>query len=750
MKKFKKVILSVAAVMAVSSSFVPSVSTVDGMENVLSLGVRGDYNGDGSISVMDLMRLSQYLLGTGSDPKVKYETDINGDGKINIVDFTLLKSAITKNIVLWNMENTPVMDGSTSEIQLETGFKEKMLGISYKDAGKLVSHHDTDESFKMLLSGENDLIFASAVSETQRKEADKAGVRLYSVPFAKEGLVFAVNKDNPVDALTQEQIKDIYSGKITNWKELGGNDEKIIPYQRNTDSGSQNYMKEFMNGADLIDAPKEEIYGTKNKVVEAVAAYDNASGAIGYSLYSYAAQIYENSDDVKLISVDGVKPSGETMADSTYPLLSESCIIYTDSALQNTLDFVDWAVSEEGQLCALENGYIPVTKLEYPDRFKAYAAKGTGEKRAENYKPDEFNSVFQADVDIKNADGLYIDFLKDKDFQKTVNEDIGNALKSFELKNTESFANIKNGYMNIVIKNKGTYDSSVKAYIHNSVKTFNYNLKNNTRLEKYSDLFYKNENFVPVLNNVVSDLITNMNTGSVKTDFTGLTGSIDDFSLDYIYINDDNPYFTADGIVRLSLSSARLADGMVCSKYFDNTQILDEKYCSDASDEYKTRWDEKISVDDDGEIRRILKWSPFYSEKETEQVQKILDKVFEQGKELNYYADDDIQMKTCVNDPVKYSDKSSLNVYTVSYSSPYYMNPIEYYFDAETGEMIQFSDIFGKDFEIYDEMVICIESVDLDKNTVKIYYYDEYNETDDKLLLKIYPEKINMKYINAK
>ncbi len=64
-----------------------------------------------------------------------------------------------------------------------------------------------------------------------------------------------VNAKNPVDALSQQQIKDIYSGKITNWKQVGGSDEPIVAYQRNTDSGSQNYMIDFMGETPLMDAP---------------------------------------------------------------------------------------------------------------------------------------------------------------------------------------------------------------------------------------------------------------------------------------------------------------------------------------------------------------------------------------------------------------------------------------------------------------------------------------------------------------
>ena len=748
MKRIKKMILPLAAAMVLNSTILPVIGYAEDDDEAFSVGVRGDYNGDGNISVFDLMRMSQYLLGTGKNPGVSYETDINGDGKINIVDFSLLKSALTKNIILWNMNNMPVMDGSTSEIPLETGLKSRMLGINYRDAGKLVNHHKTHESFKMLLDGENDLIFTVPISESQQKEADEAGVHLNFAPVAKEGFVFVVNKDNPVDTLTQAQIKDIYSGKITNWKELGGNDEKIIPYQRNTDSGSQNYMTEFMKDSSLIDPLKEDILGSMGSLMDAIAVYDNASGAIGYSVYSYAAQMYENSDDVKFIAVDGVKPSRETMADNTYPLLSDSYIIYTDSASQNTLDFVEWALSDEGQLCVLENGYVPVKEMEYPDRFKAYAPKGTGEKRAENYKPDVFSSEMVMTVDFNNPKEEYIDFIKDKKFQKMINEDITKTLESFDQyrRGLDCAAYVKNGYMSIVFRESVDYvhsDSSIVFPVMSKVKTLNYNLKNCSKIEKYSDLFYKDENFVSVLNNNLSELISKLDSDYVKTDFIGLTGSVDTFSFENIYLNDDNPYLT--DTFELSTRSAKFNDCMVCSKYYDNTQVIDERYYDEITEMNQKFWDEKIVADSDNEMRRVLVWSPFYSEEETKEMQNVLDKIFEKGKSNNYCGEDGV--KTVITDPYERKGISTLNAYTVSYQGSGFYVGNRMYFDTKTGDQIWFSDIFGKEFKEYDDIIAEIIEIDMSSNTVLVEYYD--NETDyyEEKNIVFDPQNVNMKYI---
>lgn len=76
-------------------------------------------------------------------------------------------------------------------------------------------------------------------------------------PFATDALVFVVNEDNPVDSLTTEQVRKIYTGQITNWKEVGGEDLDIIPFQRNSEAGSQTLMEKLvMDGLEMMDAPE--------------------------------------------------------------------------------------------------------------------------------------------------------------------------------------------------------------------------------------------------------------------------------------------------------------------------------------------------------------------------------------------------------------------------------------------------------------------------------------------------------------
>jgi phosphate transport system substrate-binding protein len=421
---------------------------------------RGDINGDGVINVFDVMRYKSGILeGNYFVPR---DDDIDRDGSVNGNDITEVKKDILKKSKIWMYKTMPKMDGSTSAIPLEAGFKSKMLGLNYWDAKLLVEHHKTHESFSMLLSGENDLIFTVPISEEQYKAAETAGVKLNFVPVAKEGFVFVVNKNNPVDSLTSAQIRDIYSGKITNWKEVGGNDEKIIPYQRNKDSGSQNYMTEFMAGYDLMDPPKDFVRGEMSSLMDSIAIYDNAVNAIGYSVYSYAAQMYENSSDTKFIAVDGIKPSKETMADGTYPLLSSTSIVYTDKASQNTKDFADWAVSEEGQKCVMDSGYIPLKDMEYPENMKLYSAKGTGKEKPADYKPAEkfshsSKSVHPEQKGSRDDKELYkedclIDFLKDKDFEKQINKDLDDIVFRGKDKLNDKWrmkVEVINGFMNI-------------------------------------------------------------------------------------------------------------------------------------------------------------------------------------------------------------------------------------------------------------------------------------------------------------
>ena len=99
-----------------------------------------------------------------------------------------------------------------------------------------------------------------------------------------------------MDSLTVQQVKDIYSGAITNWKDVGGEDEPIIAYQRNSGSGSQSMMERFMGDVPLADAPSNWVASGMGGLVSAVAAYDNRHGAIGYSFRYYVTDLVGDYD----------------------------------------------------------------------------------------------------------------------------------------------------------------------------------------------------------------------------------------------------------------------------------------------------------------------------------------------------------------------------------------------------------------------------------------------------------------------
>lgn len=722
---------------------------------------RGDINGDGVINVFDVMRYKSGILeGNYFVPR---DDDIDRDGSVNGNDITEVKKDILKKSKIWMYKTMPKMDGSTSAIPLEAGFKSKMLGLNYWDAKLLVEHHKTHESFSMLLSGENDLIFTVPISEEQYKAAETAGVKLNFVPVAKEGFVFVVNKNNPVDSLTSAQIRDIYSGKITNWKEVGGNDEKIIPYQRNKDSGSQNYMTEFMAGYDLMDPPKDFVRGEMSTLMDSIAFYDNAVNAIGYSVYSYAAQMYENSSDTKFIAVDGIKPSKETMADGTYPLLSSTSIVYTDKASQNTKDFADWAVSEEGQKCVMDSGYIPLKDMEYPENMKLYSAKGTGKEKPADYKPAEkyshsSKSVHPEQKGSRDDKELYkedclIDFLKDKDFEKQINKDLDDIVFKGKDKLNDKWrmhVEVINGFMNITFYE---YDFK-KSDTTLSIITLNYDLKNKRRIEKFSDLFYKDNDFTGRLNDVVGKRISRYADTAkyLKNDFIGLLGECDQFSLDTVVISKEAPYFDRDTEIFFDESDV-FADDMVTGEYFDNSEVVD---INTTSDVFYNEWNSRLVRGDDGEAHTVLS-SRYHTDEEVTEKNRIYEKVYEQAKALRAndeqvlsYLERNPSMKmsdVLINLYYPMLDKSNRERYktydliTIHFRH-YDGTPSPYWFDPYTGDPVMISDILGEKFKKYDGYEYNISSIDFKNNTVTLYKYG-YSEIVEE---KIDPDEINHKY----
>ena len=259
---------------------------------------------------------------------------------------------------LYTDENYPKVDGSTATAPLAEAFEANFKGKKIDEVN--VEHSKTHKAYEKLINKELDLILVTSPSEDEEKLAKKANVELEVTKVVNEGFVFFLNKNNPVNSLTVEQIQKIYSGEITNWKEVGGNDEEIIAYQRPKNSGSQTGMLDLvMKDKKIKDAPKEDIAMSMSDIIDAVSNYDNKESAIGYSYYYYANTMYL-SDEIKLLKVDGVEPNNDTIKNGEYPILTAYYIVNRKNDISSEAESLkENMLSTRGQKVAEEAGYVP-------------------------------------------------------------------------------------------------------------------------------------------------------------------------------------------------------------------------------------------------------------------------------------------------------------------------------------------------------------------------------------------------------
>ena len=261
----------------------------------------------------------------------------------------------------FSLEEYPHVDGSTSMLPLSRALMMASTGVSAQEAELRVSHSKTTLSFYALVSGEADLLLVARPAQEAFDYAEDMGVELEMRPIGVDALVFLTSDKNPVDSLTQQQAVGIYTGAITNWKEVGGADAEIVAYQRNETSGSQVMMENVvMDGQLMTDAPVEYRPSEMGALVDEVASYRNSTDAIGYSVYYYVTEMYLR-EGVKLLAIDGVAPSNETIASGEYPYTQYNYAVIRkdereDSPARQLFDFL---TTPEGKALMAAQGYVP-------------------------------------------------------------------------------------------------------------------------------------------------------------------------------------------------------------------------------------------------------------------------------------------------------------------------------------------------------------------------------------------------------
>lgn len=252
----------------------------------------------------------------------------------------------------------PIIDGATAAFPVYSAFVHAVYPDHTRLYDGVFEYNNTMGGYRSLAEKETDVFFGAYPSKEQREYAAEQGTTFEYTQIGYEAFVFFVHKDNPIDSLTAEQIRAIYSGEIKNWSEVGGNDEKIVAFQRNSGSGSQSMMLRFMGDTPLMEPDTQEVIGGMGEIITEVADYKSRSNSIGFSFRYYVEGIIKNPD-IKIIAVDGVHPSVENIQNETYPIIAPVyAVTYEGNPNKNVDKLIEWVLSDEGQYIIRETGYV--------------------------------------------------------------------------------------------------------------------------------------------------------------------------------------------------------------------------------------------------------------------------------------------------------------------------------------------------------------------------------------------------------
>ncbi|MDR1005466.1 MAG: substrate-binding domain-containing protein [Bacteroidales bacterium] len=256
-------------------------------------------------------------------------------------------------------KDLPVLDGATALYPLYSAFAQ---AVYPSNGNKKVRYSNTMNAYKALIDKKVDIIFVASPSAEQLEMAKNAGVELRLLPIAREAFVFFVNSNNIVDNFSIEQLQDIYSGKITNWNEVGGKNDSIIPFQRNIGSGSQTAFLDFMQAKPIITPKKDELIFGMGMMISRVADYINYPNAIGFSFRYFVNEMVGNRQ-IKLLKINQFPPDFMSIENKKYPLLYDVyAITLFDNKKPNVEKLLNWILSEQGRELIQKTGYCPITR----------------------------------------------------------------------------------------------------------------------------------------------------------------------------------------------------------------------------------------------------------------------------------------------------------------------------------------------------------------------------------------------------
>jgi len=267
--------------------------------------------------------------------------------------FTVLAAVLTVGLMLtiptFAAKNLTIK-GSTTVLPISQSCAEAFMN-KYSDVNISVQGGGSGVGIASLIDGTCDIADASRpIKDKEIKKAKDNGVDPYENVVALDGIAVIVHPSNPVDGLSLEQIKKIYTGEVSNWNEVGGKNMKIVVISRDSASGTFETFNDLALDDEKVRA--DALLQASNQAV--AQAVSRTPGAIGYVGLGYL------SSSVKAVSVDGVEPNKANVVNGSYKLARE-LYMYTDGAPQGLVkNFIDFVLSEEGQKLAEKAGFVAV------------------------------------------------------------------------------------------------------------------------------------------------------------------------------------------------------------------------------------------------------------------------------------------------------------------------------------------------------------------------------------------------------
>ena len=246
-----------------------------------------------------------------------------------------------------------VINGSTTVLPVMQKAGEAFMAAN-PDISLAISGGGSGNGIKALNEGLCDVAMSSRdIKPSEVEEGKSKGVNAVRTAVAIDALVPVTHPENPVTALSMEQLKGIYAGAITNWKDLGGNDEKIVVISRDTSSGTYETWEQIVMNKERV-TPAALLQASNGSVVQAVSKNKKAIGYVGFG--------YVNAS-LKKITVNGVEATAETALSGTWPIARELYIFTNGEPGGAVKKLVEYLVDpQKGQKAVLEAGFIPLQK----------------------------------------------------------------------------------------------------------------------------------------------------------------------------------------------------------------------------------------------------------------------------------------------------------------------------------------------------------------------------------------------------